>query len=127
MQIDQARVISITCIFGIASEHACKRVWSRLTLFIADSFDYILCKIFQFAIKRISYSKPNIRYVYVLVHTAMYTNETSTCIQILSFTVFIQKLRTPPPPHQQFMYNSMHTLDIGDFHLLSLLKKGALP
>ena len=64
--------IDNACMFGIASKHARKRGVVTITLFIAysfscDSFDCVLCENSQFAIKRISHSKPDLRY-YIKVH-----------------------------------------------------------
>ena len=61
-------IIDNACIFEIASEHVRKRgvVMCNIihcVFFFLDSFDCVLCKNSQFAIKRISYSKPDLRYL----------------------------------------------------------------
>ena len=62
------RDIDNACMFGITSEHAHKRGVVTYNIFhcvffSCDSFDCVLCKNSQFAIKRISHSKP-----YSIVH-----------------------------------------------------------
>ena len=59
--------IDNACTFGIASEHARKRGVVTCNIihaysFSCDSFDCVLCKDLQFAIKRILHSKPDLRY-----------------------------------------------------------------